>query len=79
VLLQTFAIMGNVIAAAELPQADVVIKPDTSKLSATDFASRHLAILEGERAGLAVMPALRAKLAEREERLRAELADTGAK
>ena len=73
VLLQTFTIMGNAIAATELPQADVVIKPDISKVSATDFASRHLAILEGERAGLAVIPALRAKLAEREERLRAQL------
>lgn len=74
VLLQTFTIMGNAIAATELLQADVVIKPDISKVSATDFASRHLAILEGERAGLAAIPTLRAKLAEREERLRAQLA-----
>lgn len=73
VLLQTFTIMGNALAATELPQADVVIKPDISRLSAIDFASRHLAILEGERAGLAAMPALRAKLAEREERVRAQL------
>ena len=73
VLLQTFTIMGNAIAATELAQADVVIKPDIGKLSATDFASRHLAILEGERAGLAAMPALRAKLAEREQRVRAQL------
>jgi len=74
VLLQTFAIMGNALAAAELPQADVVVKPDISKLSSTDFQSRHLAILEGERAGLAAMPELRRKLAAREERLRAALA-----
>ena len=74
VLLQTFAIMGNALAASELPQADVVVKPDISKLSSTDFQSRHLAILEGERAGLAAMPELRRKLTAREERLRAALA-----
>jgi NTE family protein len=79
VLLQTFTIMGNAIAATELPEADVVIKPDISKLSSLDFGSRHLAILEGERAGQAVIPELKRKLAEREERLRAELAKTGAK
>jgi len=79
VLLQTFTIMGNAIAATELPEADVVIKPDISKLSSLDFGSRHLAILEGERAGQAIIPELKRKLAEREERLRAELAKTGAK
>ncbi len=73
VLLQTVTIMGKAIAATELAQADVIIAPDISKVSATDFASRHLAILEGERAGLAAIPALRAKLAEREERVRAQL------
>jgi NTE family protein len=71
VLLQTFAIMGNAIANAERQDADVVIKPDISRLNSTDFESRHLAILEGERAGLAAMPMLRQKIAEREARLRA--------
>ncbi len=79
VLLQTFTIMGNAIAATELPDADVAIKPDISKLSSTDFGSRHLAILEGERAAQAAIPELKRKLSEREERLRAELANTGAK
>ena len=79
VLLQTFTIMGNAIAATELPEADVAIKPDISKLSSTDFGGRHLAILEGERAAQAAIPELKRKLAEREERLRAELANTGAK
>lgn len=71
VLLQTFTIMGNAIAATELQQADVVIKPDISQLSSVDFESRHLAILEGERAGQAAIPELKKKLAEREERVRA--------
>jgi NTE family protein len=79
VLLQTFTIMGNAIAAAELPEADVVIRPDISALSSMDFGGRNLAILEGERAGQAAIPELKRKLAEREERLRAERTKTGAK
>jgi NTE family protein len=77
VLLQTFTIMGNAIAAAELQQADVVIKPDISRLSSTDFQSRHLAILEGERAAQTSIPEVRRKLAEREGRLRATLSVAG--
>ncbi|MEO8626608.1 MAG: patatin-like phospholipase family protein [Betaproteobacteria bacterium] len=77
VLLQSFAIMGHTIASQELLQADVVIKPDISKLNATDFQSRHLAILEGERAGLAAVPQLRQKIAERETRLRASASQPG--
>jgi NTE family protein len=73
VLLQTFTIMANTIASQELTEADVVIKPDIAKLNATDFQSRHVAILEGERAGQAAIPQLRQKLAEREARLRAGL------
>ena len=69
VLLQTFTIMGNSIAAVELQQADVVITPEISGLSSIDFERRHLAILEGERAGQAAIPELKRKLVEREERL----------
>src|SRR5690349_15594888 len=50
VLLQTFKIMGNAIANEERLDADVVVKPDITRLNSTDFESRHLAILEGERA-----------------------------
>ena len=71
VLLQTFTIMGNAIANQERLDADVVVKPDITQLNSTDFESRHLAILEGERAGLAAMPILRQKLTDREARLRA--------
>jgi NTE family protein len=73
VLLQTFTIMGNAIASQELTEADVVIKPDIGKLNSTDFQSRHLAILEGERAAQAAIPLLRQKLADRDARLRAGL------
>ena len=71
VLLQTFTIMGNALANEELASADVVIKPDVTKLSSTDFQSRHLAILEGEQATQAAIPLLRQKLVERDARLRA--------
>lgn len=70
VLLQTFTIMGRAIAAQELLGADVVISPDTHEMLSATFESRHIAILEGEKAALAAMPRLRQKLAEREERLR---------
>lgn len=79
VLLQTFTIMGNAIASTELQAADVVIKPDISKLSSVDFASRHLAILEGERAGQAAIPEFKRKLAEYEERARGQAGRAEAK
>lgn len=63
VLLQTFTIMGNAISRHELGAADVVIRPDTAKVNATDFEGRHLAILEGEKAAAAVLGELQQKLA----------------
>jgi NTE family protein len=63
VLLQTFTIMAQVIARRELPEADIVIRPNTLELSATDFQSRHLAVLEGEKAVAAALPGLKARLA----------------
>lgn len=77
-LLRTFAIMGNAIADAELPLADVLIKPNIVQLSGADFQSRHLAILEGERAGMAAIPELKRKIAEREQRLREQAAKAAA-
>lgn len=70
VLLQTFLIMGRALAAQELQSADIVIVPATAELTTASFESRHLAILEGEKAALAIVPRLREKIAEREARLR---------
>jgi NTE family protein len=64
VLLQTFAIMGHAISGHELEDADVVIRPATSTVSSTSFEDRNLAILEGEKAAAAIMPTLKAKLAQ---------------
>lgn len=61
-LLQTFSIMGRVIAAQELLLADVVVHPDVSQLTLTTFESRRAAMSEGERAGLAAVTAIRAKI-----------------
>ena len=63
VMLQTFTIMGNVISREELRKADIVIRPRTPQVKATDFEGRHIAILEGEKATAEVMVELKAKLA----------------
>jgi NTE family protein len=47
VLLQTFAIMGQNLAAGELRLADVVVTPDIGDISAVGFAQRQIAIDEG--------------------------------
>ena len=62
VLLQTFTIMGQSLNRSELPQADIVIRPDISQLASADFKTRHLAVLEGEKAATLALPALKAKL-----------------
>jgi len=63
VLLQTFTIMGAKLAQWELTQADVVIRPTVGGISGTDFESKHLAILEGERAATAKIGEIRSALA----------------
>ncbi|HXD52097.1 MAG TPA: patatin-like phospholipase family protein [Burkholderiales bacterium] len=65
VMLQTFAIMGQSIAGYELSEADVVIRPDTGRIRSTAFEDRHLAIIEGEKAGLAAIAAIKQKIAEK--------------
>jgi NTE family protein len=64
-LLQTFAIMGQTIAANELLEADIVIRPDTSRVSAVNFEDRRLTIQAGERAAISQMPALREQIAKK--------------
>ena len=64
-LLQTFAIMGQSIAGYELAEADIVIRPDTGAMRGIDFDNRHQAIIEGEKAGLAAIAAIKQKIAEK--------------
>lgn len=70
VLLQTFNIMGQAISRNELAEADMVIRPLTPGINATDFKGRHQAVLQGEMAVAAILPELKLKLAKKnEERL----------
>lgn len=63
VLLQTFAIMGQSISRHEATEADIVIRPITADLPATDFAGRHRAVLEGEKAAASAMVEIKERLA----------------
>ncbi len=58
-------IMGKGLRENEMGQADVVITPDLSGISSTDFDDRMRAILAGERAAQAALPQIREKLAQR--------------
>jgi NTE family protein len=62
IIWQTTTIMGGVIGANELKSADIVIRPKLPYVKSWDFAARHDAMLEGERAALAALPAIRSKL-----------------
>lgn len=68
ILLQTFNIMGQSISRNELPEADIVIRPLTPGISATDFSDKHMAVLQGEKAVVAILPELKDKLAKMKER-----------
>ena len=63
ILGQSITIMGRQLAAQESARADVVIRPAISGIGSTDFGQKNQAILEGEKATLAAIPAIRAKLA----------------
>lgn len=69
VLLQTFGIMGQTISRRELQDAEVVIQPNTGSVGSADFAKKHEAILEGEKAAQAALPAIRQKMKAAAERL----------
>ncbi|MCX7513362.1 patatin-like phospholipase family protein [Frateuria hangzhouensis] len=60
---RSVTIMGQHLGAQELARADIVIRPDVAGIGATDFAQKDRAIMEGEKAALAAMPLLRARLA----------------
>jgi NTE family protein len=62
ILLQTFTIMGRALGAAELAEADVVIRPAVGQLRPTDFQSRKLAIAEGQRAAREALPEIRRRI-----------------
>ncbi len=56
--MQAIDIMYNKIAAIQLKNADVVIKPKVGHIGSSDFSKRHEAIMEGEKAAVEAMPAI---------------------
>src|SRR5690606_22604411 len=63
---QSITIMGQTLGRQELARADAVIRPQVNDIGPVSFEQRHAAILEGERAALAALPAIRARIAEAE-------------
>ena len=61
---QSIAIMGQKVGQAELARADIVIRPKVLDMGSTDFSQRAQAIVEGEKAALAAMPQIRARVAQ---------------
>lgn len=68
---QSITIMGRELAVQEIARADVVIRPDLSGIGPADFEQKDEAILAGEKAALAAIPEIRAKLAARQAALAA--------
>ena len=58
-ILQSIDIMYAKIAATQLKNADVVIRPQLSQIGSSDFEKRNEAILEGEKAAVLAMPQIR--------------------
>jgi NTE family protein len=61
---QSIAIMGQKLGRAELARADVIVRPQVLDMGPADFSQRASAIVEGEKAALAVMPQLRDRVAQ---------------
>jgi NTE family protein len=62
-ILKSIDIMYNRIATTHLSKADIVIRPNVGFMNGADLSRRHEAILEGEKAAVAAMPAIQQLLA----------------
>ena len=71
---QTITIMGQKLGEQELARADIVIRPRVNDIGPADFEQRARAIVEGEKAALAMLPQLRAKYAQARQAKQAALA-----
>lgn len=63
VMRQSFSIFGQTLNRHEQSSADIIIRPVTAGLPSTNASGRNKAVLEGEKAVAAILPALKAKLA----------------
>jgi NTE family protein len=57
-ILQSINIMYSKIASAQIPLADIAIKPRVGHIGSSEFEKRHEAIMEGEKAALEALPAI---------------------
>jgi len=62
-VMHSFEIMGRSLAKLEADQADVVIRPDVTRIASTDFSSRAAFIQIGQSAGTRFAPVVQEKLA----------------
>lgn len=60
---QSINIMNQVALNSELKKANIVIKPNLERLSSVSFDSKHQAILEGEKAAIRMLPAIKRAIA----------------
>ncbi len=58
-LLQSINIMYSKLAAIQLSQAEIVIRPKVGHIGSADFSKRHEAVLEGEKAAAEVLPRMK--------------------
>ena len=57
-IMQAIDIMHSKIASIQVKSADVVIRPKVGNIGSSDFSKRHEAIMEGEKAATAALPAI---------------------
>lgn len=58
-MLQAIGIMYSKLSAAQLANADIVIRPKVGYIGSADFSKRHEAVLEGEKAALEALPKIK--------------------
>jgi NTE family protein len=63
---QSIAIMGQRLGEIELARADIIIRPRVGQIGATDFDQKNIAIMEGEKAALALLPEIERKMREKQ-------------
>lgn len=62
IIINAINIMHSRLIALQIKNADVVIKPKLDNMSWSDFSKKHEAIMDGEKAALAALPAINAIL-----------------
>jgi len=59
--------MGQRLGEIELAHADVVIRPRVGQIGAADFDQKNIAMMEGEKAALALLPEIQRKMLEKQQ------------